>query len=208
MGRFTLALVMVTLLIAGLLPVTVAAGTPPCRVVKFNAAGRAVGVFTSPQDAISPNYLLDTGSTLQITGSCVGPIYLLVSMNLVGRGRATLDGGGHGAVLSTDPGTTINVTNLTITNGHREQGIGGIINFGDMHLTNSVVTGNSGCVGGIANAGTLTIENSTISGNSGPYNCGGPGIFNQQGQHAGADRFQRSAGTPAARAPASPTAAR
>jgi hypothetical protein len=96
----------------------------------------------------------------------------MVSVNLVGRGPATLDGGGPQPVLSTYPGTTVNVTNLRIQNG-RSFAITGIFNSAVMHLKDSSVTGNSGCNGGIANAGTLTIEHSTVSGNSSQFNCGG-----------------------------------
>ena len=73
---------------------------------------------------------------------------------------------------------------LTITggnNGNPEGGRtgGGIINFGTLTLTNSIVTGNSaGAAGGMANAGTLTLTHSTVSGNTavtggGIHNFGG-----------------------------------
>jgi len=165
------------LLIASLLPAIAAAGTAGCHVVKFNAAGMAVGRYTSLLDAIGGGPDSDTGSTLMITGTCAGGVDVIVSMNLVGRGRATLDGGGHRAVLSTLPGTTVNITNLTIKGGSSE-GIAGLVNFGNTHLTDSSVIGNTGCNGGIANSGALTIEDSTVSGNSSPFNCGGAGIHN------------------------------
>ncbi len=177
MRRVTVVSILVALLVAGLVPFNVAAGTPSCHVVKVSAAGKVVGTFGSPQDAIGGGDVSDTGSTLLITGICSGPVAVIVSMNLVGKGHATLDGGGPQAMLSTFPGTTVNVTNLRIRNGV-SFGIAGLVNSGDMHLKDSSVTGNSGCNGGISNSGNLTIEHSTISGNSSPFNCGGGGIFN------------------------------
>jgi hypothetical protein len=176
MRRRLLVSLTVALLVAALVPAA-AAGAGRCHVVKFNASGDFVGWFTSPQDAIGGGDVGDTGSTLLITGTCHGPVGVFVSMNLVGRGPATLDGSDHQAVLSTNPGTTVNVTNLRIKNG-RSEGIAGLVNFGVMRLKDSSVTGNTGCNGGIANAGTLTIESSTVSGNTSPFNCGGSGIFN------------------------------
>lgn len=176
MRRAAIVAATVAFLLAGLLPSTVAAGAPPCHVVKMSPAGRVVGTFRTLQDAIGGGDVSDTGSTLLITGTCHGPVGVFVSMNLVGRGPATLDGGGPQAVLSTNPGITVNVTNLRIVNGSSD-GIAGLVNFGVMTLTDSSVTGNTGCNGGIDNSGYLTIVRTTVSGNSSPFNCGGS-IFN------------------------------
>jgi hypothetical protein len=176
MRRRLLVSLIVGLLVAALGPAA-AVGAGRCHVVKFNASGSFAGSFSSLQDAIGGGDVSDTGSTLRITGTCHGPVGVFVSMNLVGLGPATLDGGNPQAVLSTSPGTTVNITNLRIKDGSSSLGIAGLVNSGVMHLKDSSVTGNDGCNGGISNAGTLTIENSTVSGNTSPFNCGGA-IFN------------------------------
>jgi hypothetical protein len=175
MARRLFVSMIVALLVAALVPAA-ALGAGRCHVVKFHASGNFAGSFSSLQDAIGGGDASDTGSTLRITGTCHGPVGVFVSMNLVGRGPATLDGGDPQAVLSTFPGTTVNITNLRIRNG-RSLGIAGVVNFGVMHLRDSSVTENDGCSGGITNAGTLVIENSIVSGNTSPFNCGGA-IFN------------------------------
>jgi CSLREA domain-containing protein len=95
----------------------------------------------------------------------------------------------------------VNISGLTISNGHPVDGAngadgGGISNFNaNVNLTAMVITGNStgngisgggGSGGGILNFGTMTITNSTISGNSTGSGIGDPagvggyggGIFN------------------------------
>jgi hypothetical protein len=71
----------------------------------------------------------------------------------------------------------LSLRNLKIADGNASGG-GGIFNGGFLEVTNSTISGNSGCAGGgIFNyAGILEVADSTISGNDAP--CGGGGILN------------------------------
>jgi predicted outer membrane repeat protein len=68
-----------------------------------------------------------------------------------------------GAVL----GTTVSVTNTTVTGNGAISGGGGIYASTSVTLTNSTVSGNYGATGGGIAATTATLVNSTVSGNSG-----------------------------------------
>ncbi len=90
-------------------------------------------------------------------------------------------------ILSIQPGVTVQLDQLTLTNGNAGTGNGGAIaNRGNLTINNSVITGNQAVLGGgILNAlsGSLTINNSTIDGNraSAPTSTttGGGGVENQ-----------------------------
>lgn len=88
-----------------------------------------------------------------------------------GANNLAVDGNAQSRVFYINPGKTVTISDLTITNGSG----GGIVNSGlggnaTLAITNCTVSGNSG--GGIGNFGrrgsaTLTITNCTVSGNSG-----------------------------------------
>jgi hypothetical protein len=88
-----------------------------------------------------------------------------------GANHLAVDGNAQSRVFYINPGKTVTISDLTITNGSG----GGIVNSGlggnaTLAITNCTVSGNSG--GGIGNFGrsgstTLTITNCTVSGNSG-----------------------------------------
>jgi len=90
---------------------------------------------------------------------------------------ASGDGGG----IEVNKGSTLTVTNSTLSDNSATAGFGGgIENAGTLTVTNSTFSGNSGIAvfgGGIFNLGTLTVTNSTFSGNSAIGGLGG-GIFN------------------------------
>ena len=142
-------------------------------------AGALAGALASAND----------GDTLAIQGVCKGTFTIAHSLTLVGATRATLDGQGAGTVLTVDPGRTVAVSYLTITNG------GGLVagirnNGGSLTLTESTVSGNSATVGqfqtgvgGILNqGGRVALTNTTVSGNSAtgsvPFNTAVGGILN------------------------------
>jgi CSLREA domain-containing protein len=120
----------------------------------------------------------DPGSTeISFAPGLTGTITLarsgLGGSTLVVEKTLTITGPGTGIVIrrrGTDPafwifrigtGAAVKLTNLTIRNG-----VGGIVNYGTLTLTNCVVAGNSGI--GISNrGGTLTLTNSMVAGNSG-----------------------------------------
>jgi len=128
-----------------------------------------------------------------ITFSVSGTINLATTLpNLTGGGALTIDGTGQnitisgpGAGCSTGPSNcrvfthdnTLNLINLTVTNGYVNSQGGGIYNYGGtLTMTNCTVSGNTAGngAGGIENQGTTNIVNSTISGNTG----GGIGSHN------------------------------
>src|SRR5438445_1936662 len=118
---------------------------------------------------------LTDGTTLAITGTCTGSFEIAHSLTLAGSGGATLDGHGVGTVVAVDAGETVSVSGLTITSGHGSGAtffpVGGVLNFGTLTLTHSMVSGNSAggsffTVGGIENDGTLTLTHSSVSTNS------------------------------------------
>ncbi len=112
------------------------------------------------------------------------------SLTIVGAQRSdvVIDGGGRDPVFRINPVVNVNLENMTVTNGHGENG-GGIYNQGKLTLRNCTISDNiaelSG--GGIFSGGSmsseLSIEQATIANNvalgNDAYNIkyGGGGIF-------------------------------
>ena len=101
-----------------------------------------------------------------------------ISLKLIGSGANTtiIDGGRQRRVVSILNTTAIvGLSKVTIQNGVAAGG-GGILNWGTLTLTNSILSANtaasqsSAAGGGIYNGGKLTITNSTLSRNSGTSN--------------------------------------
>ncbi|MGD9891022.1 MAG: hypothetical protein AB7R89_11950 [Dehalococcoidia bacterium] len=92
-----------------------------------------------------------------------------------GGGDVIIDGGGAGSVLSVGLGSTVELVDLTLTNGNAEGG--GIYNQGTLRLSRVKVTGNQGGpeIGGIYNlsTGTLEARDSEVSANSASDDIGG-----------------------------------
>ena len=135
-------------------------------------------LFNSPQTIVLESEL-SIQKNLSISGP--GPNLLTLSGNNAVR---VFNIGGS------SPGFTVNISGLKITGGRAPNNdFGGGIekNFGDLTLTNCIVTGNSvsgngsfGNGGGIDNFdGPLTITNCIISGNT--ANGSGGGILNEAG---------------------------
>jgi CSLREA domain-containing protein len=104
-----------------------------------------------------------------------------LAINGAGVGDTTINGGGIDRVLHLFSGTTVEINDLTITNGSTTLWGGGIFNAGGtLTLNNSSVSNNSaggsGAGGGILNnSGTVTLNNSSVVGNTADY---GGGIHN------------------------------
>jgi hypothetical protein len=96
-------------------------------------------------------------------------------------GVTTIDAQQQGRVMTVEPGVTVSIDGLTITNGLGCSSLfcqalgGGIENGGTLTISNSTVSTNTACSGsfcrgageGISNFfGTLTISNSTVSTNT------------------------------------------
>ena len=78
----------------------------------------------------------------------------------------TLDGNGHGPVLSVAAGTTARVREITVTGGAATDGAG-IFNLGALTIEESRITRNvaTGRGGGVFNSASLSVKDSTIDGN-------------------------------------------
>src|SRR5215510_8683650 len=80
----------------------------------------------------------DSGTTLAVSGTCSGNYTIDKDMTLRGRGDAVLDGQGRGTTLTVSPNATVQVANLTVTDGK------------------ATGTGLAGNGGGINNSGVVT----------------------------------------------------
>jgi len=109
-----------------------------------------------------------------------------LTINGAGLNSTVIDGGEQYRVFSIgshNPLYQVAISGVKITGGKAPDMGGGIINRGDLTVTDSQISnnrieGNGGYGGGIYNYNTLTITNSTISGN---YSHAGGGIFHQSG---------------------------
>src|SRR5215472_14170533 len=66
------------------------------------------------------------GTTLIVTGRCVGTYTIDENLALLGRGIAVLDGGQDGTTLTISPQATVRLAGLTITGGNVSGYGGGI----------------------------------------------------------------------------------
>lgn len=136
---------------------------------KVMASGVSHGILA---DAVTA---APAGTTIQVRGSCLGPIVIDKNLTLVGKPSSTLGGPGiYGQesvrVLEIAAGRTVTVKSLEIAFGWAgtvsptgaedttSEG-GGILNWGTLTLTDVVVDENTaGDGGGIANYGILRID--------------------------------------------------
>lgn len=105
-------------------------------------------------------------------GAATGDLDITDDLTITGVSpeTSTIDGGGIDRVLHIHHETTVELTALTVQNGNGgdNPGGGGVLNHGNLTLTNSIVSRNTVDVadgGGILNDGALTLVNSTVSGN-------------------------------------------
>ena len=150
---------------------------------------------TSYEDLNAAMRAAARGSTLLITGTCLGPssrrdpnANFVIDRDLTLKGVATkdsgpptLDGGLAATVVWVNRGRTVTLIGLTLTNGLSTMGNGGgLFNDGGVvTLDHSTVTANRAWVaGGIENSfgGVLTLTHSDVSANR--SQAGGGGIYN------------------------------
>ncbi len=123
------------------------------------------------------------GGTLALT---TGPLVPVNSVTIDGSDAPgiSLDGGGGDRVLIVDAGLTVNLTNLTVTNGYGFQLAGGILNNGNLTLDQVTVAGNTMTTdagdfwqggGGIytGEGGSLNLVDSSVVGNTAAWSGGG-----------------------------------
>jgi hypothetical protein len=118
------------------------------------------------------------GSTIQISGRCVGSFTIAKNLALKGISDAVLDGAGSqaapsGTILTISAGK-VRLSSLRVTGGFSENGVGGVLNDGSLTLSHVTVSGNEGDFGGIVNHGTLSLTRSVVTRNFG----GVGGIWN------------------------------
>src|SRR5207302_1680270 len=102
-----------------------------------------------------------------------------------GADRLAVSGNHQSRVFDVTSAATVNIAGLTVADGsvitsNSVSVGGGILNFGTLTLSATIVAGNLGHHGGgVYNAGTLTVTDSLLSGNT-AYIAGstGGGIFN------------------------------
>src|SRR5207249_4240438 len=131
--------------------------------------------------------------TIQLTTALPA---LSESVDILNMSGESITVSGEGAadpyrIFTVNTGVTVNISNLTITNGATTGAAfpasvgGGILNQGTLTLTNSIVSSNSASAfggGGIYNFnGTLTLTSSTVSGNHALGSGAGGGIYNNNG---------------------------
>ncbi len=132
-------------------------------IAAVNAAGAGAHTITLTADitltAATPALDNATATSLTLEGS-----------------EYTLEGGGHGPVLSVAAGTTAAIRNVTISGGVGERG-GGIFSAGKLTVASSYLVGNRAGRGGgiyteaVAGGASLTVTDADLSGNE--ANMGG-----------------------------------
>lgn len=120
--------------------------------------------------------------TILLTG---GDLAIANELTIRGPGASLLSisGGKSGSVVRVAHGGNVTISGLAFKNSNTSTGF--IDNGGTLHLTDSIISGNTSknetsaafAGGGISNHGTLTVSNSTISGNTSTHSVGG--IFNE-----------------------------
>ena len=139
---------------------TVGTGTPgSCTDAAFSAALSGGGPV-SFNCSLAP-VTITVGSTKDI----------VADTQIDGGGKVTLSGADAVRVLKVEAGATLELKNMTVSNGLASNDYGGAIRSGGVliidncRIVNSQATGPvSG--GGIRSEGTLTVSNSVISGNA------------------------------------------
>ena len=142
--------------------------------------------------AITTPITLTTVNLNNVTDDAAATGDLDITQDLIiagqGANRTIVDGAnnvGIDGVFHIVGTVNVAISGMTIRNasgGPNNYG-GGVRNFGNLTLSNSVVSGNNitlGSGGGIANLGTLTLINSTVNGNTASGDGGG--IFNDSGK--------------------------
>jgi YVTN family beta-propeller protein len=186
--RATITYLAVACLTVGLVAVSAA-------ILPAQEAGAATDVVTNCSGSASvagslPYELANASSgdtvTFALSPSCSlitlsSTIDITKNLTITGPGASSLAVSGGGSFQDFSVGGTDTISGLTIEDGFDQynNGGGGIFNYGDLTVTDSVVSGNAThfAGGGIYSNGTLTVTDSTVSGNSAADNAAGAGIY-------------------------------
>jgi len=136
----------------------VVAGTaPPAAscLVRNVTSGETDVSFVALAEAASD------GDTLEVEGTCVGGARIKADLTIRGLGEEpTLDGDASLQVLRIAQAADVTLQDLSVTRGLTEEGGGGILNEGELHMSGGAVYGNYAETegGGILNEGSLVLS--------------------------------------------------
>ena len=161
---------------------------PPTAVTVTSLADNGAGSLREALEIIANEGAITfepslAGGTIQLTSGPLVPARS-VTISAADAPGIILDGGGNDRVLIVNPGLTVNVAHLTVTNGYGFQLAGGILNNGNLTLDRVIVTGNQMTTdggefwqggGGIYNGdgANLNLIDSTVSNNTAQWSGGG-----------------------------------
>lgn len=161
-------------------------GVPPAQAAIFtvsnlndSGAGSLRQAIDDANTAVGADTITFSVSGTITLASSLPNITEATGLTIDGTGQTvTISGNGLYRVLFVDASASLNLHNLTITNGNNISG-GGVYNSGTLTITDSTFSGNNapggGYGGGIYNTGSLIIMNSTFSDNDSGW--AGGGIF-------------------------------
>jgi hypothetical protein len=112
------------------------------------------------------------------------PANVVLTLQGAGAGVTILDGGGQGPVLIVDFGATVTLQSVTVQHGGnpKELQMGGIVAYGNLTVSDSLITGNS--VGLATIGGDAQVVRTTISNNQSDDSGAAAGVENVGGQTA------------------------
>ena len=154
----------------------------------FGAAQASATIYVNcPTDLQTAINDAPAGSTLKISGTCLGQFVIDKDLTLAGAwGRwgkpgATLDGNEMGSVLTIESGATVVIKHLKITGGNATDADGGIFNHGTLTLKHVHVVDNEAPEGAgiqngdddVDNDARLTLIASVVRGNTAEDDGGG-----------------------------------
>jgi len=176
-------------------------GNPTVSSFTLNAKlGTGSGGITAPIVYVTPKARIQGGVTLASSGGTVNiaagtykenvKIDKSLTVNGAGATQTIVDGNKAGSVFTVgknNPKVDVTLAGMTIRGGtgsliktvYGTTGVcgGGVLNYGKLTVTDSIIQGNTAQFlgGGIYNVGTLNVLKSTISGNTAGY---GGGFYN------------------------------
>ena len=128
-------------------------------------------VITFDRSAFRTPTVIDlTAGQLELSNT-TGPITILGP----GLGKLAISGGGASRVFQVDKGASAVLSGLTITGGVTTGDGGGLLNLGNLTITDSTLTGNTAAYGGaiLTKGGSLSLADCTIAGNTASISGGG-----------------------------------
>jgi len=138
-------------------------------LVSFNCGPDPVTITFTGEKTILEDTTIDGGNLIILSGGNTIRPFTVEFSNTLNLKNLTLTNGNAspgGAIYNNG---IVNITNVSLTDNLSPLGnAGGIYNYGALTITNSVLSNNiasAGLAGAIDNMGTMTIENSTLGSN-------------------------------------------